>query len=191
MTNPRRIPTEHSDIVAYIHELVDTFENHTIKQLTPSSWLCMSSKTGEYWFGVMLAPGAIVVYGDIDEIILRPHSDDNWVLGVKPENYDYSLGKVPVHLKGALKDFDYMDADDYLSKLEEDPEEHGFSPAEVGAIKDEWDGHSVESFTGAQIGVGVDEPYDALHYNHGTLLSYAALCWFVECYCEWERKRTS
>lgn len=73
----------------------DTFSRHVITQEGEGRWLFARPKTGMYHFRVIAAPGAVIVYGDIEDIILTPSDRDalHWLKSVlrgPPGQYDLS-----------------------------------------------------------------------------------------------------
>lgn len=66
-------------------------------------YTCRSTKNGFYWFNVVVAPGVILLYGDVGELLLRvapgggPRAMLRWLRDSTrdPIELDYLLGKCP------------------------------------------------------------------------------------------------
>lgn len=73
----------------------DAFKNHQVVLEAEGRWLCKKPGTSIYSFRVVALPGAIVIYGDIGEAILRPSDRDvvGWLRG-SVGSPDYVLGKM-------------------------------------------------------------------------------------------------
>lgn len=77
------------------------FSEHVITKEATGRWFCGKPGTGIYSFRVLCVPGAVIVYGDIGELILRPYASPPdelaWLRGAaKNAKYpEYCLGKCP------------------------------------------------------------------------------------------------
>ena len=94
-----------------------SFKNHAIVQEGEGRWLCAKPGTNIYSFRVILAPGYVVLLGDLGELVLRHHERDSlrWLLTCP--HIDYMLGKCP--FRGQLREFDQAAAEQYLSEMDD------------------------------------------------------------------------
>lgn len=110
------------------HLAANAFQHHRLRR-DGDHWLCRSSSSGNYWFGLYAAPGMIVLWGDIGECVLR-HSDHDslgWLAGAagRVAYPDYCLGKIAA-LDGAKREFFPGDARSYIKeRLRETVDEVG------------------------------------------------------------------
>ena len=179
---------QHKQVVELIKDIMRVFDEHEIEKKTDLMWICKKPGSSSYWFGVSLGPGLVCLWGDTDELLLRPHEHHTygWATDIRPESYDYVLSKSCPNQE--LKRFDPDDARAWLKELEdrakeylEDGEEAG-AAAEltyVKAVRDDWDGETEHSWHAAQYENGCDESISCRSFTRGTLTAYAALCWWA------------
>ncbi len=69
------------------------------------AWLCKRPGTNQYWFRVIIAHNAIILTGDIDEIVVVPYTPDvlAWMKGALT-SITYFAEKVPRHIE--ITEFD-------------------------------------------------------------------------------------
>lgn len=173
----------------------DAFRAHVLKQETPERWLCRRPERQGYWFRVIKAPTALMVYGDVGELVLRISDIDPipWLRGAitSPE---YLWEKVQAS-KEPTKTFYPRDAmrwlDDYLA--ESWPEDECDSDrlkrqraklvdlaSELWEDFDHGDALTHERFYTALVEEGVDDVYSVGMFPTSTMLwLWHALCCFV------------
>ena len=89
-----------------------SFEHHRITADGEGSFVCRKPGDSHYWFGVVVKPGMILVYGDIGEYVFRVSDRDalGWFLTAgSAGSIDYVLGKVRAS-DGARREFMIDDA---------------------------------------------------------------------------------
>jgi len=176
----------HRGQISKMHER--DFAEHQIEEERPGIWYCAKPGTGILHFYVCFLPHAIIVYGDIGDMLIRPGRDRGlgWLRGATHEGdakyLDYLLGKVPQSnrrrkfMPGDVVDSlrEYGDdpavqkaLDEWADRLDggEDLQEAWCNAASYADLDSEW--------------YGCFEDYDAEMYWCGL-----ALCWFVR---EWRR----
>jgi hypothetical protein len=198
----------HKKVIELINKIMPVFDEHVIERKNDLMWICKKPGDSAYWFGIALGPSMVTLWGDTDDLILRPHGNYHtfgWATGVSPGNYDYVLGKAPCNMK--LKEFSVEDANEYLDHRQEegqkefddaraaaekeadvwgdDWKDHMDEDADalllqVGKIREEWDGETMHSFLEAQWEADDDEPVSCEVFTCGTLTAYAALCWWAK-----------
>jgi predicted secreted protein len=81
---------------AYLAKRADEeFKDHVLVKEGEGRWFCGKPGTGIYSFRVLTAPGALIVYGDIYDAVLKPSDRDAlaWLRG-SMGSLDYVLEKV-------------------------------------------------------------------------------------------------
>jgi hypothetical protein len=166
-----------------LEKLTEEFERylskHVITQVGEGLWVCKAPETSIWWFGVALGPSMISVWGDVDELMLRPYASDprHWLRGLRPDYPDYPLGKAPSNMR--LKKFYPELARAQIAAYREDgadEDERKFAQA----VEDAWDGETQHSYIDAQCEAGDDEPHVAEDWTRGALISYLCLCWWAK-----------
>jgi hypothetical protein len=186
------------------------FERHEIKRRGPRHWICKEPGTSHKWYGVVMGPSMVTIYGDIGDLILRPYTAGRdplgWVRGVcgspdSPFRPDYPLGKAP-HSQDATE-FSADSARDELKELEdqlkadtaedkaEQEELHPGEPFVLHAdhfarrkqledIRSQWDGETEYSWHEACHDNDYDEPGTNHVWTSEALWCYQALCWLAQ-----------
>jgi len=198
----------HEKVKELITDMMGVFKDHVIERKTDLMWICRKPGDSAYWFGVVLGPAMVTLWGDTDELILRPHGNYNtfgWATGCRTTDYDYRLGKAPSNMK--LKEFSVEDANETLAYLEAEGKKELSEAEEVAKkeaaeygddwkdcmdedadarllqaekIREAWDGETQQSFIEAQWEAGDDEPSSCEVFTRGTLTAYAGLCWWAK-----------
>ena len=98
MSNDRH-ETRDERRASYARMAATDFKDHFLTQDNERQWHVGVPGTGIMSFRVLTPPGAVILYGDIGELILRPHGRDSlgW-LRTSP-HLDYVLGKTPYLLQ--------------------------------------------------------------------------------------------
>lgn len=81
----------------------DTFSRHVVTPEGEGRWLFAAPDTGMFHFRVIAAPRAVIVYGDIDDIILVPSDRDalRWLRSVlRGDRGVYDLSYVAEKVRG-------------------------------------------------------------------------------------------
>lgn len=69
MSYERDTYTRNAEIIATL--ATEAFKGHELKVETDDRWACRRPGSSNYWFRVIKAPAALIVYGDVGEIVLR------------------------------------------------------------------------------------------------------------------------
>lgn len=150
-----------------------SFATHELVREGDGRWVCANPKSWAYWFRVVVAPGCIFLYGDIGELVLRPHDRDALAWLRQTDGVDYPLGKVPVELRS--RDYLHPLATRALEDLEKEMPKQA---AEIRDIFDPEDGDA-RSFAEAWYDVLADcEPPEVTDWGHSMLFCMEALRWF-------------
>lgn len=156
------------------------FDKHEIKRIRFGVWRCATPGTLINHFYVTFSPGALMVHGDIGEIMFvpfKPHAL-RWALGVfRPTYINYPLEKLSGQIKG--KEFSQEVAEEnaqYLISEEEDFKRRK-------KMRESWDLTGEGEYEYYEfLGEWVDGDYDGLSartWTFRTLLVYQAACWFM------------
>jgi hypothetical protein len=64
-------------------QLSDAFTRHVLTAEGDGRWLCRAPDTNAYWFRLIVAPNALIVLGDLGEMVARPYTPDPiaWLRG--------------------------------------------------------------------------------------------------------------
>lgn len=199
---------QHKQVIELINKIMPIYDQHVIEKKTELMWICKKPGDSCYWFGITLGPSMVTMWGDTDDIILRPHGNYHtfgWATGCRPDDYDYRLGKAPSNVE--LREFRPEHALEHLTYLEEEAQkeydeavaaaekeadewgdnwkDHLDEDADAGLvharkIREAWDGETEHSWIDAQWEAGDDEPSACRYYSRGTLTAYAGLCWWAK-----------
>lgn len=76
----------------------ESFEDHALQALGPGRWKCQRPGSWCYGFYVLISPGAVVFYGDLDDVVLRMNEGSDaailaWLRGAV-NSRDYLLSKL-------------------------------------------------------------------------------------------------
>jgi hypothetical protein len=94
------------------------YKDHVVRSEGDGRWYCGRPTSGTYHFRVVFAPACILVYGDIQAVVLRmPNGDSLGWLRSTVDDLDYVLGKVAA-FDGPTKKFSRGDALRKLNELE-------------------------------------------------------------------------
>jgi hypothetical protein len=94
---------------------IQEMEHHVTTQITSEHWRVANPKGWNFGFHIIAPPGALIIYGDLGEMILRHGSKDTkkWAQG---SDMSYFLRKVQAYGPGELEQFNYYSA---MMELEE------------------------------------------------------------------------
>jgi len=84
------------DRMRTIDELAkEAFKDHVLREEGEGRWFCGRPGTGMYHFRLIVAPGCVLLYGDIGEAVFLCAEPDalNWLLASAGGGRDYILGK--------------------------------------------------------------------------------------------------
>lgn len=154
----------------------DAFHEHTLTEEAPQRWLCAKPGTGIYAFRVCLVPGAILVYGDIGDMLLVRFGGAglDWLRGAV-RSRDYLLGKVPVAHRGEV--FLRGEAERVVKEMEDAG--HSAADALRDALDDELEDDGPHAFYRAYAhNVDSDVP-DCADFSSELHWCAEALAWFV------------
>lgn len=90
-------------------QAIESFEHHQVKQLNPEHWRVANPDHGHYSYHIIAPPSAIIIYGDLGEMILRHGATDSldWVRG---SNMSYVLSKARACDRNGVEEFSYCRA---------------------------------------------------------------------------------
>ncbi len=157
------------------------FETHTITRVRFGVWRCATPGTLINHFYVTFSPGALMVHGDIGEIMFVPRKPSalRWAKGVfRPDYIEYPFQKLSRQIK----------ADEYSKEVACENAEYLIGEEEDPKIKAEmkevWDFTDPENSSDYYEFIGqFCDDYDGLAaraWTFRTLLVYQALCWFMQ-----------
>ena len=181
MTETKSVSFAEDRLQRAIQYAQSDFAQHEITRIRYGVWCCAQTGTLINRFYVTFSPGALMVHGDIGEILFVPHKPHalRWAKGVfRPDYIQYPFEK----LSRQIKDTEYCpgvarENADYLVSEEEDPKRKA-EMAEAARWLDCDDEHDYYEF----IHEWADEPEGlwAQSWTFRTLRVYQALCWFME-----------
>lgn len=153
------------------------FADHEIEKVSDREYYCSRPNTGIMSFRVMFPPSAIIVYGDIGEMILTQHNIGlGWLRGSV-----HSRGYFFEKCRTKRRTFSPMDAAEHLDWYAEDDEA---SAEHSKKLWEAWDPEYREEYElemrwyEACFEVG-DEPIVCERYDWDDVRCYEALKWFV------------
>jgi hypothetical protein len=76
----------------------EAFQHHVITKTGDERWRCGRPDTSIYAFTVVTAPGVVILYGDIGEMIFR-HGAADTIAWLKGAGHDYLLSKMRPYRK--------------------------------------------------------------------------------------------
>lgn len=163
--------------------VAENMAEHVVTAEGPGRWFAGRPKRSEYHFRVLTAPGAIVLLGDIGELILLPHDRDAfaWMCGTLRDGRElsYPLSKIPTDLRQEefLEDL----AEEILA---EEVASGALKPDEADAIRDAYQGeddHPETEWNRAWYEICPDGEYpSARWWTWRTIYQVEALRWFVK-----------
>ena len=136
----------YAETVALVAELSKkSFADHKLTLEGPNEWRCGKPFTVIYSFRVLLRPGAVVVWGDLGEWILRHGDNDSlgWLRDAVHSS-DYLLEKVQAS-KRPVEEFYAADALALLKNVSEIEDNHG--PVVAQKVVEELEGEDAFSLT--------------------------------------------
>ena len=161
-------------------QAAESFQNHKVTRFSDSEFMCARPNSIVWSFRILFPPGAVIVYGDVGEMILTQYDlGIGWLRGAV-HSPGYLLGKCS-KLK---KEFSPVDAAIDLDLMAQRGEE-GLAEA----IWESWDVENCDEWTledGFQQAY-IDNVGDFASYTiheKSDLYCYNALLWFVEKYLE-------
>jgi hypothetical protein len=163
----------------------DTFKTHTItkrEEVGDVKYFTLHGDTSFHWFRLLLAPGVVVVYGDIGDGIFYTGGDSlQWILNLRDEDSGYALRK--------MKRPQYEFSAEYFIRCmdmlrEDDPELYI-------VIDKEWRKRTEDVYEGLFPSIwaeiwsetcgGIDVP-DVMDYDSECYWLFNALITFKRCY---------
>lgn len=165
------------------------FAGHVIKKESESIYYCGKPGTGIMSFRVVFLPGAILIYGDIGELILTQHNLDlPWLCGsVHSRSYFFekSRNKTKAFCAGdAAAHLDFL-LDSYRTDYGADSEDFEKQRAYLEAVWEKWDVDNCESYEVENNWYLAYSDYDsevyvAEHLSSQDIWCWEAAKWFVE-----------
>lgn len=174
------------------HQAAKAFAGHALTQEGPH-WRCGRPGDSSYSFRLYAPPGAVIVWGDLGECVLRHADSDSpgWLVRAagRDEYPDYCLGKIEA-LDGEKREFYVGDAKAYIrERLRDARGENGDVDTQE---RDRWKAVARDFGTGlddfdseraawrtACIENGVDDPPDCYGWSSSALWIWHALVTFV------------
>lgn len=167
------------------------FDQHIITREREGVWYCGIPHDSNMSFRVVSAPGAIIIYGDLGELIFLPNARNAlwWAYKTKwdPESPYYPLTKISPQLRDKVFVVEEIDAhieerlkDSY--EAEDKEEEQRWL-----RIKEKWDDFADrDNLTNAEqywyqlcCEENEDDPIDGMNWTSRVLWIYQAMCWFM------------
>lgn len=178
------------------------FSNHMLAPIVDSEhasvWCCADPESSNMHFYIAIVPHAILVYGDLGEMILRPgwNRGIGWLRGALHEGdatvtgFGYLLGKVPL----PHRQISFMPGD-AIAEVLDSVATQGYALDEMQELLDDWadridDGSSIEdSWYAAASNADLDCEWFSGHQDYDSEMYWCAhaLRWFV---AEWIKLQT-
>lgn len=166
-----------------------TFDRHEITRERFGVWYCGAKDTGNMSFRVVVAPGMLMLYGDIGEIIFLPYAKNTlaWAVGsFQPEYPYYPMTKLSHHMRE--KEFQSDEVEGWLlEKVRENRKsrDNKWTKHYIDLVR-RWresdrDGlHQAErSWHELCYTSNLDDPPTFTDYPTGIYLCFQAMCWFM------------
>jgi hypothetical protein len=172
-----------ADLRARIKFFADkAFTNHVLLKEGDGRWYCGKPGTCIYSFRVIVAPRAVIVYGDIGEVILLPNDNDAlaWLRGSVSGNagdVDYALGKSPWDLR--TRQFLPAEVEAYIAECEANEDEQALGKK----LRQGWelaDQESPEAWAETCHEAGMDEWPNCDDWGNSMLWCYCGLQKFLQ-----------
>lgn len=162
--------------------IAEDMRHHVLVSEGPGRWFAGRPQRSEYHFRVIFAPGAVVMLGDIGELVLLPHDRDAlaWLCGTLRDGRElgYPLSKIPTELR--REEFEADLAEEILA---DEVREKSIKPDEAAAIRDAYKGDDQNPGTAwdaAWYELTEDSEFPSARYwTWRTIYQLEALRWFV------------
>lgn len=167
------------------------FDQHVITREREGVWHCGIPHDSNMSFRVVSTPGAIIIYGDLGELIFLPNTRNAlwWAYKTKwdPENPYYPLTKISPQLRDKIFVVEEIDAhieerlkDSY--EAEDKDEEYRWL-----RIREKWDDfpdrdnqtYAEQYWYQLCNEENEDDPIDGMNWTSRVLWIYQAMCWFM------------
>lgn len=181
-------PTREAHVARAVADARERLSGHVLTTEGPRQWVCRRPPgdaaggwSGRYWFRVAMLPGAILLYGDIGELLLRMQESDplDWLRGAVKDP-DYLLGKASAPRERVFLQQEAVAAIEELGK--ENP------AARMRVLRDWHPSHHVESATQHEqdfrrawyFSTGDIETPDCTTWSSQRIFQAEALRWLIE-----------
>ena len=158
-------------------------DKHVITRERFGVWRCAEPGSWINGFYVTWSPGAVIVHGDLGELILVPYKPNafKWALGVcRPDYVDYPLEKIARNMKA--EEYVPEIADEIVQDYLTNPD-YGLTDDQKNGLELGWeaaDRHDERALYDALTDAAIDHDYEdnVRAFTMRTLVVYQALCWF-------------
>lgn len=167
-----------------------TFDGHEITRERFGVWHCGKKNTNNLSFYVVLAPGMLMLYGDIGEIIFLPYAKNalQWAGSdtFRAEYPYYPMTKLSPQMRE--KEFLPEEATDWIKQWIREARKQGDKEEVRGYIKmaRDWKEQLHDSECEAETAWyalcqdhGVDDPPSCRDFPSRTYYCFQAMCWFM------------
>lgn len=168
------------------------FERHEITRERFGLWRCAKPGTVRESFWVASAAPALVIFGDLGELIFLPHAANSlrWAAGTKwdPANPYYPMTKVSQRLD--LEEFSIEEATAFLEECVEECKASSVLDEEelerYSSMLERWRSHALDDpreaeaeWWGLWSEFGDPDAPDCRFLKSGVCVTWIALCWFM------------
>jgi hypothetical protein len=157
----------------------ESFARHVVTEEAPGRWLCARPGTGICHFRVVDLPNAVLVYGDIGDLLLV-RGGVAWARG-SVYSLDYLLGKSP-HRREVKEFYPELAKEAIVDWLEQET----ITPEQAEALREDWSEGFGEEFDRAVYEVTGDSELcgAGMWWSSEALWCALALRWFCKATSE-------